>query len=177
MLWIRITLIRIRIWLITLTTENVNDFSQKHTNQIPNQSLGSVTFWYGSGSKDPYLWLTDPDANSGGPKTYRSYGSGSGCGFGTLVHYIILQKEQRHKEVIKQYKSRFFLLFFLMMEGSGAGSVLVTNGSGSPTLTKTLWNLSILWMKISRPVLEDRWEAASHRRRRCDPTEIPRALK
>ncbi len=25
-----------------------------------NQCSGSVTFWYGSGSSDPYLWLTDP---------------------------------------------------------------------------------------------------------------------
>jgi hypothetical protein len=22
-----------------------------------------VTFWYGSGSADPYLWLTDPDSD------------------------------------------------------------------------------------------------------------------
>ncbi len=31
---------------------------------------------------------TDPDAGPGGPKTYRSYGSGSRCalGSGTLVH-------------------------------------------------------------------------------------------
>ncbi len=27
-----------------------------------------------------------------------------------------------HKEVIKQYKSRFFLLFYLMMDGSGSRS-------------------------------------------------------
>jgi hypothetical protein len=26
-----------------------------------NQCCGSVTFWYGFGSPDPYLWLTDPD--------------------------------------------------------------------------------------------------------------------
>ncbi len=25
------------------------------------QCFGSVIFWYGSGSTDPYLWLTDPD--------------------------------------------------------------------------------------------------------------------
>jgi hypothetical protein len=35
---------------------------------------GSVTFWYGlgfvSGSSDPYLCLTDPDADPGGPKTF-----------------------------------------------------------------------------------------------------------
>ncbi len=47
------------------------------------QCWGSVTFWYGSGSSDPYLWQTDPDADPGGPKRYGSYGSGSGCGFGT----------------------------------------------------------------------------------------------
>ncbi len=78
------------------------------------QCSGSVIFWYGSGSSDPYLcltdpggpkygsyrsgtlrflllsllddgrirsrsrtWLTDPDANPGGPKTYGPYGSGS----------------------------------------------------------------------------------------------------
>jgi len=26
------------------------------------QCCGSVTFWYGSGSADPYHWLTDPDS-------------------------------------------------------------------------------------------------------------------
>ncbi len=25
------------------------------------QSCGSMKFWYGSGSADPYLWLMDPD--------------------------------------------------------------------------------------------------------------------
>ena len=29
---------------------------------------------------DPYLWLTNPDADLGGPKTYGSYKSGSGTG-------------------------------------------------------------------------------------------------
>jgi hypothetical protein len=31
--------------------------------RLPFQSSGSgfVTFWYGSGSADPYLWLTEPD--------------------------------------------------------------------------------------------------------------------
>ncbi len=39
---------------------------------------GPVTFWYGSGSEtsDPYLYLRDPDADPGGPKTYAS-GSGT----------------------------------------------------------------------------------------------------
>ncbi len=53
------------------------------------QCCGSVTFWYGSGcgsgSSDPYLCLTDLDADPGGPKTYGSYESGSGCGSTTLL--------------------------------------------------------------------------------------------
>jgi hypothetical protein len=28
-----------------------------------SQCCGSVTFWYGSGSADQYLWLTDPDSD------------------------------------------------------------------------------------------------------------------
>ncbi len=63
-------------------------------------------------STDPYLCLTDPDADPGGPKTY-----GSGCEVGTLV--------KSHKEV-----TRFFFLFLLDDRRTGAGSVLVTNGSG-----------------------------------------------
>jgi hypothetical protein len=62
------------------------------------QCWGSVTFWYGSrcgsGSPDPYLWLTDPDADPGGPKTYGSYDSGSG--FGTLVHLHHSSKIRSH---------------------------------------------------------------------------------
>ncbi len=54
---------------------------------------------------------------SGRPKTY-----GSGCGSGTLVN--------SQKEVTKQSRNQGFSNYFcLMMEGSGAGSVLVTNGS------------------------------------------------
>jgi hypothetical protein len=33
---------------------------------------------------------TDLDADPGGPKTYGS--SGSGCGFGTLVHFYIIHQ-------------------------------------------------------------------------------------
>ncbi len=66
------------------------------------QCWRSVTFWYGSGcgsgSSDPYLWLTNPDADPGGPKTYGS----SGSGFGTLVHLYHSSKIKSHKEVTKQ---------------------------------------------------------------------------
>ncbi len=35
-----------------------------------NQRCGSVTFWYGSGYADPYLWLTDP---AQAPDTFTSF--------------------------------------------------------------------------------------------------------
>ncbi len=35
---------------------------------------------------DLYLWLTDPDADPGGPKTYGSYGSG--FGYATQIYTI-----------------------------------------------------------------------------------------
>jgi hypothetical protein len=45
-----------------------------------------MTFWYGT---DPYLGLTDPDADPGGSKTYGTYGSGtqglSALKLGTLI--------------------------------------------------------------------------------------------
>jgi hypothetical protein len=46
----------------------------------------SVTYWYGSRSSDPYLWLTDPDP--GALITYGSCESWSWCGAGsgTRVH-------------------------------------------------------------------------------------------
>jgi hypothetical protein len=43
------------------------------------------------------------------------------------------------KEVTKkQQESRVFLLFFLMIEGSGSGSIPLTNGSGSGR-PKNMW--------------------------------------
>jgi hypothetical protein len=43
---------------------------------------------------------------------------------------FLKEKKGKKKEVTKQYKARFFLLF-LMMEGSVAGCVLLTTGTGS----------------------------------------------
>ncbi len=61
---------------------------------------------------------TDPDADPGGLNTY-------GSGSGTLVHWQHSSKVKSHKEVTKTV----FELFCLMMEGSEAGSVFVTNES------------------------------------------------
>jgi hypothetical protein len=61
-----------------------------------NPANSVVTFWYGSGygSSDPYLYLTDPDADPGSQKR-----SGSECGSGILV--------KSHKEITIQQRSRF----------------------------------------------------------------------
>ncbi len=60
---------------------------------------------YGSGSSDPYLWLTDLDADPGSPKTSGFYGSGSGSGSGsgTLVH---IHHSSNIKVVKKSQNSR-----------------------------------------------------------------------
>jgi hypothetical protein len=68
------------------------------------------------------LWLTDPDADPGGPKTY-----GSGCGF-EHWYFHHSSKIKSHKEELQNSRNHGFSYYFcLMMEGSG--SVLVPNGS------------------------------------------------
>jgi hypothetical protein len=71
-----------------------------------NQRCGSVTFWYGSGcgsgSSDPYLCPTDPEADPGGPKT-------DGSGSGTLVKS---HKDVCHKTVDLEIKGLVFLTVF-----------------------------------------------------------------
>jgi hypothetical protein len=48
----------------------------------------------------PYSWLTDPDADPGGPKTYGSYGFGSGTLlfrdlFSLVKHKYVMNKTRR----------------------------------------------------------------------------------
>ncbi len=54
---------------------------------------------------------------------------------GTHLHHS--SEIKSHKEVTKQYKSRFFLLFLLDDRRSGSGTFPLTNGSGSGTLLKS----------------------------------------
>ncbi len=80
------------------------------------QCCGSVTFWYGSESgspsSGPYLCLTDPHADPGGPKQWQK----------------VIKTSQNSRN------QGFSLLICLMMGGYGSGSgswsELVTNGSG-----------------------------------------------
>ncbi len=121
-----------------------------------DQCFGSVTFWYGFGSSDPCLWLTDHDVNPGGPKTY---GSRSRFGSGTLVHLHHSSKIISRKEFTKKKKSMFILLF-LLDEGSEAGSVPYLwlmdpggpkiYGSGSATLPETKHSFSNRLLQLKR---------------------------
>ncbi len=104
-----------------------------------------MTFWCRSWSSDTYLWVTEPDADPGGSKTY-----GSGSGLLTPVHFHHSSKIKIHKEVQNSRNQVFSYYFFSMMEGSGAGSLYLSfsdpdadprgpntfgsYGSGSPTL-------------------------------------------
>ncbi len=86
---------------------------EENTNiQIPKyQRCGSDPWHFGTGP-DPYLWILDPDADPGRPKTYGS---------GTLVHLYHFSKIKRNKRSHKTVEIKV-LFFCLMIEGSGAGS-------------------------------------------------------
>jgi hypothetical protein len=96
------------------------------------QCCGSVTFWYGSGSADPYLWLTDPD------HLFSSKWQLKINFFEYFFAYYFLKLHLHHflkiKSPKKSQNSRnlgFSYYFCLMIEGSGSGSIYRTNGSGA----------------------------------------------
>ncbi len=71
--------------MVRIIPAGLNKFKSFLLNACLRQCCGCVTWsGCGSGSSDPYLWLTDPDADPGGPKTY---GSRWGSGSGTLIIY------------------------------------------------------------------------------------------
>jgi hypothetical protein len=102
-----------------------------------SQCWGSVTFWYGSGSADPKLLLMDSDPATDPAIVVSDLQDGK-----YLNHF---SKIKNHKEVPKRRTEGFSYYFCWMIEGSGAGSVPRTNGSGfgrpktsgSPTLLLT----------------------------------------
>jgi hypothetical protein len=111
------------------------------------QCCGSVTFRYGSGSADPHLWLTDPDSDQTpdldptDPYLWLKDPDLDLTPHRTWIRLWIrirlriwlrillfssmTFKIKSHREVTKQY------YYCLIIEGSGAGSVYHTNGSGS----------------------------------------------
>ncbi len=115
------------------TSQHWRDACAKNISQM----ISVVDPWHfggsgcGSGSSDPYLCPTDPEADPGGPKTY-----GSG--------YRKSHKDVCHKTVDLEIKV-FSYCFCLMIEGSGAGFVLVTDG-GSGCGSGRSKNIRILRM-------------------------------
>jgi hypothetical protein len=108
---IRILQIRIRMGIrntSTFTSFFKHKKSWSHKTEEIKDFLNIFAWWW----KDPHLWLTDPDADPGGPKTYGSYRSGSEWGSGTLVRLLHSSKIKSH-DVTKQKKSMIFIIFWL----------------------------------------------------------------
>ncbi len=92
-------------------------------------SVQEPCYWYGSGSSNPYLWLTDPPQDPGllvcdaNQQNFFAY-----YFFKVHLHHY---RRQKVKEVTKSRNQGFPYYFCFMTEGSKSGSVPVTNGSGS----------------------------------------------
>ncbi len=109
---------------------------------IRRQCCGSVTFWYGSGSANPYHWLPDLD-----PDTAFSSGADKmptkKCFLLEFFAYFFLNVHLKQFSQIVKEKSRnsknhsflSFLAFWWMTDPDPRGPK--TYGSGSTTLGKT----------------------------------------
>ncbi len=102
--------------------------------RIHKQYCGSMTFWGGSGSADPCLWLMDPD--------FSAF-----CNFFCFLQFFLLisfwrynlhhfSKIRRQKESQNSKNQGFSYYFCMMIEGSG--SIPLTSGSGSGR-PKNMW--------------------------------------
>jgi hypothetical protein len=89
---------------------------------ISLQCCEYVTFWYGSGSADPYNPVPNPDSDLAPDPTFSSVTLNANrkivvskffCFLLFLYTFKQSSKIKSHKEVAKQYKSRFFLQFLL----------------------------------------------------------------
>ncbi len=137
------------------------------------QCCGSVKFWYGTGPADPYLWLTDPDSDLTpyyDPAIF-AIESPETCKVATRKKiflrffllitfwsyiYIIFQRQK----VKKSYKTVGFKVFlnifpwWMMIEGSGSGSVLCTYWSGT---LADLRHSMLRWMKMGPRMGSEFW--------------------
>ncbi len=111
------------------------------------QCSGSITFWGGSGSGDPCLWLMDPDPESDpDPAIFviDLQDASKKLNFNTIFSaYYFLKVHLHHFSKIKSQKESqnsrnqgFSYNFCIMIEGSG--SIPLTSGSGSGR-PKNMW--------------------------------------
>ncbi len=102
-----------------------------------------MTFWCGSGSVDPCLWLIDPnifiiDLQDANKKQIKKFFFCTLLFEGTFTSFF---KDKKSKRSHKAVEIEVFPYYFcLMMEGSGSGSIPLTNGSGSGSRRpKNMW--------------------------------------
>ncbi len=96
----------------------------------------------------------DPDADSGGPKTYGFFGSVSG----TLVHYIIFSKIKFIEKLQNIINQGFSYYFRLMMEGSVPEPdpyLCLTDPDADPGGLKTLQRTCCSFIKLVRDLVEN----------------------
>ncbi len=119
------------------------------------QCWGSVTFSYGSGSADPYLWLTDPAIFVSDLQGWQLRKLIFFLSF--FVYYFLrlhlqnFSKIKSHKEVPKQEEWSFSLLFLLDDRRSRIRiREAHSYGSGSATQVKLYEVLTaeVLWIRI-----------------------------
>ncbi len=100
------------------------------------QCCGSRTFWGGSGSADPCLWLMDPDPAifvidlQDGCKN-KFFNTIFSAYYFLKVHLHNFSKIKSQKESQNIRNQGFPYYFFMMIEGFGSGSIHLTTGSGS----------------------------------------------
>ncbi len=115
------------------------------------QCRGSMTFWCGSGSADPCLWLMDPDPDPSifvidlqVVKKNQIFKTIFSAFYFLKVHLHHFSKRKIKKESQNSRNRDFSYYFCMMIEGSGAGSIPLTNGSGSGRPK----NMCIRWIRI-----------------------------
>ncbi len=103
---------------------------------------GSMPLTNGSRSGSGSIFINDlQDANKNLIKKKKF----SAYYFLKVLKHYLLKKVKSQKEVTKQQKSKFFLLFLLNVRRIGSGSIHLTNGSGSGSR-----RLKITWIRRIR---------------------------
>ncbi len=96
------------------------------------QCWGSVTFWCGSGSPDPYLLLMDPDIHQDptpGPTPFFSDFKDAKNWIFFIVFSFTVPSGILSSVLLALFQSAQHL--YEKSEGAGSGSIPLTNGSGS----------------------------------------------
>jgi len=140
-----------------------------------------MTFWCGSGSGDPCLWLMDPDPD---PESLQD--ASQKLIFNTIfsayyflkVHLHYFSKIKSQKESQNSRNKGFSYFFCTMIEGSGSGfragsgsgSIPLTSGSGSGRHKN-------MWIRLILIRIRIRWIRIQIRIRICNTEKYSLALK